>query len=134
MRRIFQLFILAAFAVQLVGCASGDETLDAVDPLAVPAEPTYEAVFAIIQNKCVLCHDEGGDDESDDDFVVGGATVADDDAPALDDCASIVALSEDILERVEDNTMPPGALPRLTSEEKLKIRRWIDNGAPAPCN
>ena len=136
-RRILQpcqLFILAALAIPLVGCASGDETLDAVDPQAVPAEPTYEAVFAIIQNKCVLCHDDGGDDENDDYFVVDGATVADDDVPALDDCTSIVALREDILERVEDNSMPPGALPRLTSEEKLKIRRWIDNGAPAPCN
>jgi uncharacterized membrane protein len=135
-RRIITFLILAVFAVALAGCASGDQTLDAVDPQAVPDEPTYEAVFAIIQNKCNLCHDDGeGDDDDDDDyFVAGAAALADDDIPALNDCTSIVAQRLEILDQVENNTMPPGAMPRLTSEEKLKIRRWVENGAPAPCN
>jgi uncharacterized membrane protein len=45
-----------------------------------------------------------------------------------------VALRFDILDQVNANEMPPGAMPRLTSEEKLIIRRWVENGAVAPCN
>ena len=116
----------------MAGCASGDNTLDAVDPEAVAANPTYNQVFAIIQNRCVLCHESDDEDGGDGDYL--RVTTGAEDVPGLETCASIVALREDILERVEDNTMPPGALPRLNSEEKLIIRRWIENGAPAPCN
>jgi len=52
----------------------------------------------------------------------------------LNTCTDIVAQRFDILDRVQDNTMPPGVMPRLTSEEKLTIERWVANGAPAPCN
>jgi uncharacterized membrane protein len=127
------LLLLAVVALVAGACASGDDTLDAVDPQAVDANPTYEQVFAILHNRCVLCHD--GDGEGEGDLAYGGpALAAEDDLPGFEDCTSIVASRNDILERVEDNTMPPGALPRLTSEEKLTIRRWVENGAPAPCN
>jgi uncharacterized membrane protein len=133
--RFYLLLILVASCAVLGACASGDETLEVVDPQAVDANPTYDQIFALIQNKCSQCHDSGeGEDEGDDYLVVGSSTLAADDAPALNDCTSIVAQRFEILDQVEDNLMPPGAMPRLTSEEKLKIRRWIENGAPAPCN
>ena len=128
-RRFRYLLPLALIAVS-TGCASGDHSLDTVDPNAVAADPTYDQVYAIIQNKCVLCHDSGG--EGGEDFQVG--VVAEDDAPPFTTCTEIVSQRDEILARVEDNTMPPGALPRLTSEEKLVLQRWIANGAPAPCN
>ena len=114
--------------------------LDQVDPEAVSANPTYDQVFAILHNSCVSCHDSGGDDDDDDDDGGYGTApgtktrIVADDMPDLTDCVEIVALRDDILEQIEENLMPPGAMPRLTSEQKLTIRRWIDNGAAAPCN
>jgi len=130
--------VVAAFGI---GCeGSGDLPLDQVDPQAVSADPTYDQVFAILHNSCVSCHDGGGDDDDDDDDGGYGTApgtktrVVADDLPDLTDCVEIVALRDDILEQIEENLMPPGAMPRLTSEQKLTIRRWIDNGAAAPCN
>jgi uncharacterized membrane protein len=134
LRRTRPWLFLASLAVAgaVISCESGDRTLEAVDPEAVAANPTYDQVFAIIQNKCVLCHEGSGEgDGGGEDYRF---VAAEDDVPGLETCTSIVALREDILARAEDNTMPPGALPRLTSEEKLIIRRWINNGAIAPCN
>jgi uncharacterized membrane protein len=106
------------FLVLLASCqGSGDLPLDQADPDAVPANPTFDQVNAIVQRACTPCHQGGGEA----------------DAP-IESCTDIVAQRESIWETAVDNTMPPGALPRLTSEEKLTIRRWIDNGAPAPCN
>lgn len=130
-RRPWHLLALAGLACSLAGCSSGDRTLDAVDPQAVTAAPTYDQVFAIIHNNCVTCHTGSGEGEND---MVAGASLVVEDVPGFEDCISIVAQRDDILGRVEDNTMPPGAMPRLTSEEKLILRRWVENGAPAPCN
>ena len=127
--------ILLAIAVAAViaACASGDKTLDAVDPNAVALNPTFDQVNSIIHNKCVMCHDDSGGDsgEGGDDFRFAREDGGD---TPLTSCVDIVALRGDILDRVQDNSMPPGAMPRLTSEEKLIIQRWVDNGAPAPCN
>jgi uncharacterized membrane protein len=120
-RRRFQgllLFVLALAAVSAIAaCSSGDKTLEEVDPQAVTANPTFDQVNAIIHNKCVICHD--GSSEK---------------AFPLNTCTDIVALRGDILDRVQNNTMPPGVLPRLSNEEKLLFQRWVENGAPAPCN
>ena len=132
--RACYLLLAIAAASAFAACASGDKTLDAVDPNAVPLNPSFDQVNAIIHNKCVMCHDsnggEGGESGSDFRFVSEGNGG---DTP-LTSCTDIVALRGDILERVQDNTMPPGVMPRLTSEEKLIIQRWVENGAPAPCN
>jgi len=111
------LILLAALAATFAACSSGDKTLDAVDPQAVTAHPTYDQVFAIVHNNCATCHDSGAEKIS-----------------PLTTCTDIVALRGDILGRIQDNTMPPGVLPRLSSEDKLLIQRWVENGAPAPCN
>lgn len=124
--------LLALIAVVLASCSSGDKTLDAVDPDAVALDPTFDQVNAIIHNKCVMCHDSGGggEDNGGGDYLI----VADGEVPPFETCTQIVAEGESILERIQDNTMPPGAMPRLSSEDRLIIQRWIENGMKAPCN
>jgi uncharacterized membrane protein len=126
------LLLAAAF---FVGCqGSGDLPLDQVDPTAVTDQPTYQQVDAILQRSCVPCHAGGSDDESENESDFRTRITAGDVEPNLEDCGDVVAQRSSILEQVDANLMPPGAWPRLTSKEKLTIRRWIDNGAPAPCN
>ncbi|HEX6790750.1 MAG TPA: hypothetical protein VF247_05515 [Candidatus Krumholzibacteria bacterium] len=123
--------VLGAIVASIAACGSGDQTLDAIDPQAVVANPTYDQVFAIIHNNCNTCHTGSGEGEEGD--APQGVALADD-VPGFETCTAIVAQRFDIFEKIEDNTMPPGALPRLTSEQRLTIQRWIENGAPAPCN
>ena len=123
--------LLLVIAGALTGCASGDKTLDAVDPNAVALNPTFDQVNAIIHSKCVMCHDSGsgGEDNGGNDNL-----ILEDDMAPFETCTEIVAEAESILERIQDNTMPPGAMPRLSSEERLIIQRWVENDRPAPCN
>jgi len=130
-RRRFRYLLVFAMAAGCFGCASGDRTLDAVDPNAVASEPTYEQVYAIIHNNCTNCH-SGSEEGSSDNFRL--STLAEGEVWPFTTCDEIVGQRADILARVEDNTMPPGVLPRLTSEQKLILKRWVENGAPAPCN
>ena len=123
-------------ALTALACnGSGDLPLDQLDPDAAPQNPTYDQVFAILHNRCVTCHTGSNDDDGGGGYSVSGRrTTTADVEPDLGDCIEIVGLRDDILERVEENTMPPGAMPKLTNEQKLTIRRWVENGAPAPCN
>jgi uncharacterized membrane protein len=108
--------LIATALVLFAACGSGDRPLDQIDPDSVPDPPAYEQVFAIIDRECVPCHS------------------GDDGPPDFSTCTAVVAERDKIWERIDNNTMPPGAWPRLSSEERLTIRRWIDDGAPAPCN
>ena len=117
-----RLLIAAAAIVALASCGSGERTLGVVDPLAAPLAPTFEQAKRILDRKCLPCHDGGGEAE--------GGEDAD-----YSTCQGIVAGVGGILDTaVDGNSMPPGALPRLTEREKLLLRRWIDQGACAPCN
>lgn len=119
-RAITAACVLASSAV-LLSCGSGDKTLGLADPLAAPLHPTYEQVRAILDRRCLSCHDEGGEGVEDGD-------------PDYSTCAGIRADLGGILDTaVFGGSMPPGALPRLTEREKLIITRWIDDGAPSPC-
>ena len=123
--------------IGMLGCASGDRPLEEVDPAAVSANPTYDQVFVVFQRSCIPCHNEGEDGGGDDgrglapmpEGPSGGAGVE----PDLRTCSGILDNLDDCWGVIRKNTMPPGAWPRLTSEEKLLIERWIENGAPAPC-
>jgi len=122
--------LLIAAAAAFAACASGDKTLDTVYPNAVALNPTFDQVNAIIHNKCVMCHDSGsGGEDNGNDYL-----LLEDDMQSFETCTQIVAEGESILERIQDNTMPPGAMPRLSSEDRLIIQRWVENGKPAPCN
>lgn len=127
-------FGLSLVSVILVcSCGSGDRPLETVDPDAVPADPSFDSVFAIIQRECTPCHQGDGEDDSLDDYYVGGNALANAE-PGLATCKDILDAAGDIGNTVlEKNTMPPGAWPRLTSEQKLIIKRWLTNGAKAPC-
>jgi uncharacterized membrane protein len=119
----FPAFLLAALSVAplLGACDSGDGTLAAVDPGAVPLSPSYDMVVQILDRSCVPCHKGGGEVEEDD--------------PDYDSCLGIRAGIAGLLsEGVERETMPPGAWPRLSEEEKLVITRWVQEGACSPCS
>lgn len=97
----------------------------------MPLDPDYELIFNVIQNECTPCHDTGEDE--DEDKRVSLARAGGGVEPPLVTCDDIYTYRFDIWEEIVKNTMPPGAWPRLSSEEKLAIERWLDNGASVPC-
>ncbi|HIG16569.1 MAG TPA: hypothetical protein EYQ31_04345 [Candidatus Handelsmanbacteria bacterium] len=123
----------------LVACGSGERTLNEADPNIVAQRPAYAQVEPIFQRDCIPCHsgtddgpreeDDGGeDDKRAGRRIVALVAIAND--PGLESCQSIVNNLEDVVEEIFDNnSMPPGAWPRLTSKERLTIERWIDGGA-----
>lgn len=125
-RRVLPAAAIAGLLL-LAACQSGDKTLLEVDPKAVPADPSYDMVVGILDRSCVPCHKGGG----------GGVSPAEDgeENPHYDTCNGILRGLEGLVRTgIENESMPPGAWPRFTEPEKLIIRRWIDNGACAPCN
>jgi len=107
-------------------------TLDQADPDAVARVPTWDQVNAIFQRQCVPCHPGSGGLEED--GFVAGAAAPEGSEPGLETCENIIKYFPNSYRRIfETNDMPPGAWPRLTSEEKLIIQRWFDAGEDAPC-
>jgi uncharacterized membrane protein len=105
--------MLPAAALALGGCGSGDRPLAEVDPNAVPQTTTYDQVYSIVQRQCLPCHKEGGT------------------GPPYDTCQHVIENFDALYVQVfVTNQMPPGAWPRLSSEEKLVIERW---DGEAPC-
>jgi len=131
---LLPLLVLCAL---LGACGSGDLTLAEADPDAVPQDPDFQLVWNIMQRDCVPCHTDSEDGEDEDEIrgridpvLVAGVE------PDLSTCQSIVDNRFDVVESaISKNDMPPGAWPRLTSEEKLILERWVNNGAkvPTPC-
>jgi len=135
----FLLFgVTLAFIPGMGGCGKGNLTLEQADPGAVPLDPDFKLVFDIIDRQCVPCHGAGSDSTGGDvpaQQNPGGETGVLGVGPDLSTCVLIVrnrfAIQRDVL---DTRRMPPGAWPRLTSEETLTIQRWLVNGAKAPCN
>ena len=107
------LIVLVSCGALMAGCGSGDLPLSEADPSAVPDTTGWTQVNSIVQRECTPCHGPNGKE------------------PRYDRCEDVVANFSDLYEQVfELNEMPPGAWPRLTSEEKLVLTRWSGD---APC-
>ena len=112
---LFSIIVITVVALAAIGagCGSGDLPLWEADPEAVPEVTEWEQVNAIVQRECTPCHGENGEE------------------PRYDRCEDVVGNFEDLYDQVfEQNLMPPGAWPRLSSEEKLVLSRW---SGEAPC-
>lgn len=121
---------VAMLLFAVVGCDSGGQTLRQVDGGALPVAPTFEAVQQILDRNCVPCHHSGGGEED----APRGLSPAEDDRD-YSSCDGILEDLDDILDTaVDGESMPPGAWPRLTEEEKLVILDWVHDGACSPCN
>lgn len=124
---IAALLAMAVLAFSLTACNSGSKTLLEADPGAVPLAPTYEMVHAVLDRNCAPCHHSGGDDSP------RGRVLLEDDYDYAS-CGGIVSGLGGLFDTaINGSSMPPGAWPRLTPEEKLLIQRWADQGACAPC-
>jgi len=111
--------------IGLAGCSSGEKTLTEADGGTPPVDPVYDAVFVILDRSCVPCHHSSDERPG---------LLPMEDGRDYDDCEGIERDLDDILDScVENERMPPGAWPRLTEEEKLVIRQWVDAGACSPC-
>jgi uncharacterized membrane protein len=135
MRPVFPTALLV-LGTALLACAAGDDPLDVVDPAAAPLHPSWEQVETIVKRNCAPCHSEGEGDEDEDggDDDGNGLRLLEDDDD-YSSCAGIVDGTDGIEDEVlESGSMPPGAWPRLSEREKLILKRWIDDGACAPCN
>jgi len=114
----------------LVACSSGDRTLNEADPDIVAQKPTFAQVYPIFQRDCIPCHTGTGGGEEDEAGKLSGTFGVE---PGLESCEAIIRNLEDIVEDIfDDNNMPPGAWPRLTSKGKLVLERWIEGGTQ--CN
>ncbi len=117
-------------AVLLGACNSGSKTLLQADPGAVPAHPTYAMVHSIVDRACAPCHKSGG---AADTTLTGSSRFHEHDLDYAT-CAGIQDGIQGLIDTgVDRESMPPGAWPRLTEEEKLVILRWVADGACSPC-
>lgn len=134
-------YIIILVSISFAACGSGDLPLDEVDPDAAPQIPTFDQVNSIFKRSCVPCHTGDNTDSNNTNQMPllpgNGDDDGEDDDNFLpyDTCEQILNDIGNILtEAVTDESMPPGAWPRLTEREKLIIIRWLETGACAPCN
>lgn len=120
-----KLICLTSLLFVIVSCNSGSKSLLEADPGAVPATPTYVMVQAVLDRACAPCHHSGGAPRD------LGLLEGDYDYST---CRGVVSGLGGIFDTaIRGSSMPPGAWPRLTAEEKLLIERWADQGACGPC-
>lgn len=110
--------VLTAALVAVVACGSGDGTLDEIDPEAAPAEPSYSKHIAPIMDRyCTACH-------------ASDAQVGEVEGLGYETCDKVRRNWGGILITVfRGNTMPPGGAYRVTSEDRMTLERWFEQGA-----
>jgi len=117
--------LLLAGAAGLSSCNSGEQALTDVDPGAVPLQPSYDRMRTILEKSCVPCHKGGSE---------GYGDGEDDLDPDLETCEGIQEAIGDVLRVVREDTMPPGAWPRLTEAEKQILFNWLlESEGCSPC-
>lgn len=108
------LFVSCTFFILAAGCGSSEQ----------PIEATYHGgIRALIETKCVRCHDEGG---------IGPFS--------LDDPETVKLVASSIVTEVESRRMPPWGMdpdcrqvadsPRLSDAEVAAFAAWRDDGFP----
>lgn len=114
-----RIVVLASLPLLLLGgllpaCDSGEKALTEVDPLAVPAAPEYEQVRAILKKSCTPCH--------------AGRV-----SPSLETCDEVSVSIGEVLKVAYEESMPPGAWPRLTEAERQILYNWaVETGGTCP--
>ena len=102
----------------------------ALDP-ARSAENLPARAQAILRTHCAACHAEGGSAKGGFDYLLDRERLV-----ARNQVVPGKADDSPMLQRIEQDEMPPGKRPRLGVEERAVLRRWIDTGAssfqPAP--
>ncbi len=92
------------------------------DPALAETEPVpFEEVQMILSERCATCH---GETPSDPLFS------APPDGLTLERPAEIEHTARRIGIRVESETMPPANRTHMTDEERMKVMRWVAQGAP----
>ena len=121
------IFVLAAFAVSMLAIeARADEAAETL---------FLEQVQPILTRACVGCHGEAGKVESNLDLrsreaaLVGGDWGEPSIVPGDPDAS---LLYRAVTWEQEDLQMPPQERNRLSTDEVVAIRRWIEAGAPWP--
>lgn len=93
----------------------GDDALEELDHDAAPLSPQYEADLApIFERYCLACHRPEA-------MATARAT------PWLDTEPRVERYACRVHARVTEWSMPPGAMDRPTSRERLTLDRWADD-------
>ncbi len=110
------LIITLWLAMAWTGCA-GEGTLEEVDPDAAPQTPTYaEHIAPIMKHRCTACH-------------APDAQPGEVEGYGYETCDKVVLYWQSIEDTVfKVSSMPPAGAERLTSSEKLTLRRWERQG------
>ena len=102
-----------------VGCGFGDASLDALDPGAAPATPSWSAdVQPLMDLYCTACHAEDAQPGRVEGYGYGTCEETREERNWEGFERSVFV----------ENEMPPGGAPRLRESELLTLRRWADQG------
>jgi uncharacterized membrane protein len=98
-------------ALLVSACGFGTQSIEDLDPDAIPQVPVYETdVAPIVEYYCIACHQ--------------GQLAADDVVLSVE--ADVLAFCDLIAEQVFlTREMPPGAARRLTPTEEAILQRWM---------
>lgn len=117
MKNAVAYLFVCALLLNILSCSKTDSTPEA----AVPATPVdkcsgqagtlFTAVKALVQQKCIGCHNNN--------FAAGGTNLA-------TDCSIVSAQLRIKVRAVDQGNMPPGG--SLSQADKDKITNWINAG------
>ncbi|HEY7308456.1 MAG TPA: WD40 repeat domain-containing protein [Gemmataceae bacterium] len=81
---------------------------------------------AILRTHCAACHGPGGSGKGGFDYLLDRDRLV-----ARNQVVPGNPADSPLLQRIEQNEMPPGKRPRLKDAERAELRRWIESGAPS---